>query len=300
MKDVMYSIKLLRLAHASSSCRNSYHSLLPTDSKKRRTWISYSLLVFPAASFALGYWQIQRRKWKIDLLEKINSRIPAKPIQLPHNVVSSSELPEFTHILVRGHFDHSHEVVIGPRSLIEDFIPFKGYGSEWAIRSPNKLLQSNMIRPSASGYFIVTPFYLEDRPGTSILVNRGWVPYGARDPIIRPDGQVEGVVELSGYIRYQEKPPTRIFGSQIGSLTCLDHANQNPHIRYPCRQIDKMSNDLKTLPIFLDADYESSVVGGPVGGQTRVVLRNEHASYIFTWFSLGTIGLGMWIYFFIF
>ncbi|KAH8869284.1 Surfeit locus protein 1 [Schistosoma japonicum] len=270
MKDVMYSIKLLRLAHASSSCRNSYHSLLPTDSKKRRTWISYSLLVFPAASFALGYWQIQRRKWKIDLLEKINSRIPAKPIQLPHNVVSSSELPEFTHILVRGHFDHSHEVVIGPRSLIEDFIPFKGYGSEWAIRSPNKLLQSNMIRPSASGYFIVTPFYLEDRPGTSILVNRGWVPYGARDPIIRPDGQVE------------------------------DHANQNPHIRYPCRQIDKMSNDLKTLPIFLDADYESSVVGGPVGGQTRVVLRNEHASYIFTWFSLGTIGLGMWIYFFIF
>ncbi|TNN12707.1 Surfeit locus protein isoform 3 [Schistosoma japonicum] len=216
----MYSIKLLRLAHASSSCRNSYHSLLPTDSKKRRTWISYSLLVFPAASFALGYWQIQRRKWKIDLLEKINSRIPAKPIQLPHK--------------------------------------------------------------------------------TSILVNRGWVPYGARDPIIRPDGQVEGVVELSGYIRYQEKPPTRIFGSQIGSLTCLDHANQNPHIRYPCRQIDKMSNDLKTLPIFLDADYESSVVGGPVGGQTRVVLRNEHASYIFTWFSLGTIGLGMWIYFFIF
>ncbi|TNN12705.1 Surfeit locus protein isoform 5 [Schistosoma japonicum] len=206
----MYSIKLLRLAHASSSCRNSYHSLLPTDSKKRRTWISYSLLVFPAASFALGYWQIQRRKWKIDLLEKINSRIPAKPIQLPHNVVSSSELPEFTHILVRGHFDHSHEVVIGPRSLIEDFIPFKGYGSEWAIRSPNKLLQSNMIRPSASGYFIVTPFYLEDRPGTSILVNRGWVPYGARDPIIRPDGQVEGVVELSGYIRYQEKVLTII------------------------------------------------------------------------------------------
>ncbi|KAH8869280.1 Surfeit locus protein 1 [Schistosoma japonicum] len=183
----MYSIKLLRLAHASSSCRNSYHSLLPTDSKKRRTWISYSLLVFPAASFALGYWQIQRRKWKIDLLEKINSRIPAKPIQLPHKRCSGT---------------------VGP--------------------------------------------------------------------------------------------PTRIFGSQIGSLTCLDHANQNPHIRYPCRQIDKMSNDLKTLPIFLDADYESSVVGGPVGGQTRVVLRNEHASYIFTWFSLGTIGLGMWIYFFIF
>ncbi|VDQ11392.1 unnamed protein product [Trichobilharzia regenti] len=44
---------------------------------------------------------------------------------------------------------------------------------------------------------------------------------------------------------------------------------------------------------------KSTFVGGPVGGQTRVTLRNEHASYIFTWFSLGTIGLGMWIYFFL-
>ncbi|CAH8819784.1 unnamed protein product [Schistosoma curassoni] len=296
----MFSLKSIRLAYAFTSCRHSYHSMLPTSSKKRRTWVTYSLLVLPATAFALGYWQIHRRRWKIDLIGKLNARIPAKPIQLPKNVDSSIQLPEFTHISVRGCFDHSREVVIGPRSLIEDFIPSKGYGSEWVVRSPNKYTQANMARPSVSGYFIVTPFFLEDRPGTSILVNRGWVPYGARDPTIRPNGQVKGVIELSGYIRYQEKAPIRIFGSKIQPLTCLDYENQNPHIRYSCRQIDQMSNDLKTLPIFLDADYESSTVGGPIGGQTRVVLRNEHASYIFTWFSLGTIGLGMWIYFFIF
>ncbi|CAH8682555.1 unnamed protein product [Schistosoma rodhaini] len=296
----MFSLKPIRLAYDFTSYRYSYHSMLPTSSKKQRTWITYSLLVLPATAFALGYWQIHRRRWKIDLIAKINARIPAKPIQLPKNVDSSIQLPEFTHISVRGYFDHSREVVIGPRSLIEDFIPSKGYGSEWVVRSPTKFTQANMARPSAPGYFIVTPFFLEDRPGTSILVNRGWVPYGARDPTIRPNGQVKGVVELSGYIRYQEKAPIRLFRSKIQPLTCLDYENQNQHIRYPCRQIDQMSSDLKTLPIFVDADYESTTVGGPIGGQTRVVFRNEHASYIFTWFSLGTIGLGMWIYFFIF
>ncbi|CAH8598162.1 unnamed protein product [Schistosoma turkestanicum] len=295
----MFSVRSIRLAYAYTSCRRVHHGAFQTSSEKRRTWISYSLLILPATAFGLGYWQIQRRKWKIDLIEKINARIPAKPIPLPKNVESSAELPEFTHISVRGHFDHSREVVIGPRTLIEDFIPSKGYGSEWIMNSSNKVMQSSMARPSASGYFIVTPFFLEDKPGTCILVNRGWVPYGARDPAIRPNGQVKGVVELSGYIRYQEKAPIRLFGTKIQPLTCLDHENQNPHIRYPCRQIDQMSSDLKTLPIFLDVDYESTTVGGPIGGQTRVALRNAHASYIFTWFSLGTIGLGMWIAFFI-
>ncbi|VDP86613.1 unnamed protein product [Echinostoma caproni] len=28
---------------------------------------------------------------------------------------------------------------------------------------------------------------------------------------------------------------------------------------------------------------DSSTAGGPIGGQTRIKLRNEHASYIFTW-----------------
>ncbi|CAH8660128.1 unnamed protein product [Heterobilharzia americana] len=294
----MFPVKSVRLPRIIIGFRNLFYNTSAADTKKRRTWITYSLLVFPATAFALGFWQIRRRKWKIELIETLSARIPAKPITLPQNVVSSLELPEFTHVSVRGHFDHSREVIIGPRSLIEDMIPPTGYGSEWASKSRHNLIRSPISIPSSPGYFVVTPFFLENKPGTSILVNRGWVPFGARDPTIRPNGQVKGIVELSGYVRYPEKPPIRIFGTKIKNLICLDE-NQNPHIRYSCRNIEKMCDDLKTLPIFVDADYESSIVGGPVGGQTRVALRNEHASYIFTWFSLGITGLGMWIYFFI-
>lgn len=65
-----------------------------------------------------------------------------------------------------------------------------------------------------------------------------------------------------------------------------------------------MSYYLGTDPVFLDADHslfnkrinlkcylttidnltESTIPGGPIGGQTRVTLRNEHLSYIITWY----------------
>lgn len=39
-------------------------------------------------------------------------------------------------------------------------------------------------------------------------------------------------------------------------------------------------------PIFIDADFHSTAPGGPIGGQTRVTLRNEHMQYILTWLVL--------------
>lgn len=38
-----------------------------------------------------------------------------------------------------------------------------------------------------------------------ILVNRGWVPTALRDPVTRPDGQIQGIVKITGFIRYNEK-----------------------------------------------------------------------------------------------
>jgi len=42
-----------------------------------------------------------------------------------------------------------------------------------------------------------------------------------------------------------------------------------------------MSEMSGALPIYVDAC--AGVEGGPVGGQTRVSIRNEHLSYVVTW-----------------
>lgn len=47
-------------------------------------------------------------------------------------------------------------------------------------------------------------------------------------------------------------------------------------------------------PYFVDAKYETTIRGGPIGGQTTVSLRNEHLSYIFTWLSLSGLSGYFW------
>lgn len=47
--------------------------------------------------------------------------------------------------------------------------------------------------------------------------------------------------------------------------------------------------------IFLDATDECDVPGGPIGGQTRVTLRNEHFSYVVTWYSLSAATGFLWV-----
>ena len=51
---------------------------------------------------------------------------------------------------------------------------------------------------------VITPFRLESS-GQWILVNRGWVPKGKKDPATRVQGQVAGMQEVVGLVRKSEK-----------------------------------------------------------------------------------------------
>ncbi|CAL8103217.1 unnamed protein product [Calicophoron daubneyi] len=267
--------------------------------RKRPNWKAYALLTLPITCFGLGYWQVRRRRWKLDLLDQINKNINSKPVPLTSDVTRSSDLAEYTPVSVRGRFDHSREILIGPRPLLTDFIPSPSRGNRSRVTSGSFTTDSGPLllsqpQSNAFGYFIVTPFFLSGRPGTSILVNRGWVPANSRDPVTRPNGQIAGTVEVTGLVRYPEKPPPMRSVPTIHQ--CREAEKQRPQSQYYCRQIDGMAKELNTLPILIDASYESTVPGGPVGGQTRVNLRNEHASYIVTWWTLGAVGLGIWTY----
>ena len=53
--------------------------------------------------------------------------------------------------------------------------------------------------------------------------------------------------------------------------------------RWHYLDVKGMASAVGALPIIVDSDAASSVEGGPIGGQTRVTLRNEHLQYIITW-----------------
>ncbi len=73
-----------------------------------------------------------------------------------------------------------------------------------------------------------------------------------RDPALRRNGQVEGNVKITGFVRYNEKPPP--FTPDPKTLSCGGE-NQMPHRQYFSREVIRISETLNTLPIFIDANY---------------------------------------------
>ena len=222
------------------------------------------LLGIPVIAFGLGCWQIKRREWKVNLIELLKSRTQSKPRELPkdidfNNLDEFMETNEFTPFKVKGHFLHSREVVLTIRHDMTHTV-------------------------SGPGGLVITPFVLSDRPDTMILVNRGFVPYTHYSPTSRLETQFEQELEITGYLRKDE--PTNRFT-----------LNNKPPDVWHYRDIRSMAEALGTQPIFLDQyDLKRTIADRkvPIPNQTNIAIRNEHMSYIITWFSLSGFTSYLW------
>lgn len=250
----------------------NYSSTFKITKKKEIGPLGWFLLVIPGTTFALGTWQVQRKRWKETLIAELKDRTNAPIIELPQSTEQISEL-EFYPVHVRGQFDHSKELYIGPRSL---------------LRHGDALSSSSLFTTNSKtqGYLVITPFKLESRDET-ILVNRGWVSHKNKDPKSREAGQIKGVIDLVGIVRLHENRPQFIPANK-----------PNANVWF-YRDLNQMCHVTGADPIFLDAIDAFDVKGGPIGGQTRIVLRNEHLSYIITWYSLSVFTGFMWFSYFI-
>lgn len=256
---------LLQNVRHVSATRTISHQNTPFSSMK---WI---LLLIPTTTFGLGTWQVQRRKWKRQLIADLKARTSAAPCDLPLDLEELPQL-EYCPVRVQGQFDHSRELYIGPRTLIVD--------GDAASQSSLSTHKSGV----QAGYLVVTPFHLSDRDMT-ILVNRGWVPVNHKNPNTRKAGQVEGEVEIIGVVRLSEKR--------------APFTPKNQPNAWFYRDLPKMAEAAGTEPVFLEAKAETTVPGGPIGGQTRVSLRDEHLSYLLTWYGLSATTAYMWYRLFI-
>ncbi|XP_074655151.1 surfeit locus protein 1-like [Tubulanus polymorphus] len=257
------SSKINRLVYGGNTKRRCMSIHLNSSTSKPDR--AYVLLVVPAACLGLGIWQIRRRQWKLDLIAGLEERSRTEPIPYPLDLEEIKSL-EYRKVIVEGEFDHSRTVYIGPRSLLE---PEKE-------NKPGTLVGST----SQSGVHVITPFKLKHR-NLTILVNRGWVRRKYMYAETKP-GEVTRPVKLVGVVRLTEK--RQPFGAK----------NPCVGLEWQRRDIEMLSDELGTAPFFIDADFNSTVENGPIGGQTRITMRNEHLSYIFTWFSLGGATLWMW------
>ncbi|XP_066436421.1 surfeit locus protein 1 [Eleutherodactylus coqui] len=244
-----------------SGSQRFFSSSTSTESSKD-SLVKWLLFLIPVASFGLGVWQIQRRKWKLNLIEQLEAQTTSTPIPLP---IDPAELQtmEFRPVTVRGHFDHSKELYVRPRTLVKPSNESGGMG------------------PQENGAHVITPFICTDL-GITILVNRGFVPTRKLNPQTRMKGQIDEEQDLVGIVRLTE--------------TRQQFAPKNDVQRnvWYYRDLAAMAEKTGAEPIYIEADYGSTVPGGPIGGQTRTTLRNEHLQYTVTWFSLSAFTSILW------
>lgn len=245
----------MKVLHHVKSCPMSSSSSKPKDSN-----MYHLLLIFPISTFGLGTWQIFRLQWKRGLIQDLHTRTTEPVRDLPENIddLRSKDL-EYRRVRLQGRFDHAGEIHVLPRSLNEGEHSGGGLG-----------------RRPKSGAHIITPFEITGSR-QRILVNRGWVPKDKIKPEKRLDGQIEQEIEFVGFIRQGEK--RQPFQAQ----------NDPQKNQWFSRDVDAMAERTGSLPILVDADSASTVHGGPIGGQTRVYLRNEHLQYIITWYALSGV-----------
>jgi surfeit locus 1 family protein len=212
---------------------------------------------------ALGVWQLERRAWKLDLIQRVESRIHAPPVAAPGPAAWSSitaARDEYRHVEVSGRY------------------------------LPEADTRVQAVTAIGAGYWLLTP--LQGRDGSIVLVNRGfvapdWAPDPLRESAGNSDIRVTGLLRLTepggGFLRNNVPAEDRWYSRDVQAIAAAHGL-------------------LRVAPYFIDAaaaesdrNTAGSGVDGPVGGLTVVRFRNQHLQYALTWFALALMVVaGVW------
>lgn len=228
-------------------------------SSRRRSLLILTLFMLAMGAFliGLGVWQLERLQWKEGLIHEVSERTTAAAVPPPPEAqwfgLSRDDL-EYRHWQVSGTFDHAKEI--------------RAFTNLPDAKGPQR----------GVGYWVLTPLIRPD--GSTILINRGFVPEPAKDPATRPAGQVSGPVTISGLARWTE---------DRNLFTPADDPATGNWFTRDIDGIAKAEKLTRVAPFFIDAD--ASAPGGlPQGGETILSFPNNHLQYALTWFGLA-IGL---------
>ncbi|HTE38142.1 MAG TPA: SURF1 family protein [Reyranella sp.] len=221
-------------------------------------WPTIIMLPIFLFSLSLGVWQMERRAWKRDILDRIATNQAAAPLTLDELLKGDPLRFEYGRVRVSGSFLHDKEFYLAARSLKDKV-----------------------------GMQVVTPLRTDDGP--IVLFDRGWIPSERKEPAKRAEGQLAGKVDLVGIVRRSQikrqfapdNDPARNFWF---------------HVDVPVmRQMAGGAADPVLDSFFLEADATANPGGIPVGGQTRLDIPNDHLQYAITWFLIALAGAGVYL-----
>jgi surfeit locus 1 family protein len=221
-------------------------------------WATVAVIPVFALLVGLGVWQLQRIKWKNALVEEMQGRMSAPAIELPQPL-DAPEALRFRRVQLTGSYLHDKALYRAAQTLGKN----------------------------RRGWHVIVPMRLAD--GRSILVNRGYVPTELKAPEARPESLREGTVTIEGVLR-------------LGGWSGMDFVrpeNDPADNVWVWMDLPRMAEaaglENAMTQVYVDAAEGQHPAEYPVGGQTRVNLRNQHLEYALTWFMLAAGLLGIYV-----
>jgi surfeit locus 1 family protein len=219
------------------------------------TLISLPILVL---CLGLSIWQMERREWKRDILDRIAANQSAPPISLDALLEGDPMRREYGKVALAGEFLLDKEYHLAARN-----------------------------RGDEVGMQIVTP--LRTDGGQIVLFDRGWVPSEKKEAATRPQGQLKGHVQLVGVVRRAQEQ--RQFAPDN-----VPDKNVWFHVDVPLmRRMAGGQPDPRLDTFFVEADDTPNPGGLPIGGQTQLDIPNDHLQYAITWFLLALALIGVYL-----
>jgi surfeit locus 1 family protein len=213
---------------------------------------------------SLGVWQLNRKAWKQALIQQVETRAKAAPLDLteitpPMRDAANAPALDFSRVRAAGSFDHSREI--------------------------------HLIAPQRQGaaWMIVTRFDMAEGP---VLVMRGLVPDAMKDPARRAAGQVEGAMTIEGRIR---------IGEPAGWFAPANDVERNVWFRRDLAGMQVAAGfapSTRTLPFMIELETPVPPGGLPKPQLDAINLRNDHLQYAITWFALAGVLIvmfGVWV-----
>lgn len=240
----------------------------PRSRKTLRVSAAILAVLMFAGFFALGTWQVFRLQWKLALIERVEQRVHAAPVDAPGAAQwpqVTAESQEYRHVRLRG------------------------------VYLPALSTRTLASTERGQGYWLLTPMCTADG---IVMVNRGFLPAGeggwkpeaapalaGADPCADAHGPQ---VTASGLLRMSEK----------ASVLRKNEPERNFWYARDLPAIARARGLPAVAPFFVDvgANGEAPAVAGeaqpPVGGLTVVSFPNNHLVYAVTWFGLALMVAG--------
>lgn len=204
-----------------------------------------------ALLLGLCVWQLERRTWKLELIERVTHRVHAPAVAAPGPALwprVSAAADEYRHVTVTGRFENDRETLV------------------------------KAVTDQGSGFWVMTP--LATAQGYTVLVNRGFVPEDHRDPATRRAGQIQAATLVTGLLRMTEPGGAFLRSNQPAADRWYSRdvvaIAQARHLERPA-------------PYFIDADARPVPGGLPEGGLTVITFPNNHLLYAVTWLALAVM-----------